>query len=170
MPKKDKSSGKYSDVRSIMPVQSLNGLSGFAPRTSPERTTAPCGFFVPESCTHLSMVGRAGEPQGSPGSLVTGSANPVRLTTSQRFATLDVAPHFLNVLHSPSVLNTPPRSGCRARQTCGFFTSIEFYGRVACSTYNTPRGKNYRPSSSGVQVPGHPTEHGAMNNLEGRPS
>ncbi|WP_237157392.1 ash family protein [Serratia plymuthica] len=34
------------------------------------------------------MVGRAGEPKGSPGSLLTGSANPVRLTTSQRFAPL----------------------------------------------------------------------------------
>ncbi|MGC2910360.1 ash family protein [Serratia marcescens] len=71
-----------------MPVQPLNGLSGFAPRTSPKRTAAPCGFFVPEGCTHLSMVGRAGEPKGSPGSLVTGSANPVRLTTIQRFAPL----------------------------------------------------------------------------------
>lgn len=74
---------------------------------------------------------------------------------------------YYDVIDLASVLNTPPRSGYRARQTCGFFTSIEFYGRVACSTYNTPRGKNYRPSSSGVQVPGHPTEHGVLNNLEG---
>ncbi|ULH13740.1 ash family protein [Serratia marcescens] len=27
------------------------------------------------------MVGRAGQPKGWPGSLLTGSANPVRLTT-----------------------------------------------------------------------------------------
>lgn len=82
----------------------------------------------------------------------------------------DIASNAPDVLHSLSVLNTPPKSGCRARQTCGFFTSIEFYGRVACSTYNTPKGKNYRPTLSGVQVPGHPTEHGVMNNLRGRTS
>lgn len=40
------------------------------------------GFFVCEAWPHLRiMVGRAGEPKGSPGSLVTGTANPVRLTT-----------------------------------------------------------------------------------------
>lgn len=88
MPKKIKFSGKSLDVRSIMPMQPLNGLSGFAPRTSTKRTTAPCGFFVCGARLHLSMVGRAGEPKGSPGSLLTGSANPVRLTTSQRFAPL----------------------------------------------------------------------------------
>nr|WP_253893567.1 ash family protein [Serratia marcescens] len=32
------------------------------------------------------MVGRTGEPKGSPGSLVTGPASPVRLTTNQRLA------------------------------------------------------------------------------------
>lgn len=40
-----------------------------------------------EASSHLFvvavMVGRAGEPEGSPGSCVTGSANPVRLTTHE---------------------------------------------------------------------------------------
>lgn len=81
-------SGNSLVVRSIMPVQPLNGLSGFATRTSRKRTTAPSGFFVCGALLHLSMVGRAGEPKGSPGSFVTGIANPVRLTTIQRFATL----------------------------------------------------------------------------------
>lgn len=80
--------GNSIDVQAIIVVQPLNGLSGFAPRTSTKRTTAPCGFFVCGAQLHLSMVGRAGEPKGSPGSLLTGSANPVRLTTSQRFAPL----------------------------------------------------------------------------------
>lgn len=40
------------------------------------------GFFVGEARPHLRiMVGRAGQPQGWPGSLVAGSSNPVRLTT-----------------------------------------------------------------------------------------
>nr|WP_242507555.1 ash family protein [Serratia proteamaculans] len=34
------------------------------------------------------MVGRAGEPKGSPGSFLTGSSNPARLTTSQRLEPL----------------------------------------------------------------------------------
>ncbi|EJM2369101.1 ash family protein [Salmonella enterica] len=42
------------------------------------------GFFTCKASSHLFiriMVGRMGEPQGSPGSLVAGSTNPVRLTT-----------------------------------------------------------------------------------------
>ncbi|EJM4066059.1 ash family protein [Salmonella enterica] len=41
------------------------------------------GFFTCKASSHLFriMVGRMGEPQGSPGSLVAGSLNPVRLTT-----------------------------------------------------------------------------------------
>ncbi|EAR6586498.1 hypothetical protein EW272_24690 [Salmonella enterica] len=39
-------------------------------------------FYVRRIATPFRfMVGRAGEPQGSPGSSVSGSANPVRLTT-----------------------------------------------------------------------------------------
>lgn len=86
MPKKNKSSGKYSDVRSIMPVQPQNRLPGLAAWLSRKRTTAPGGFFVCGVRLHLSMVGRTGEPKGSPGSFVTGPASPVRLTTNQRLA------------------------------------------------------------------------------------
>lgn len=75
-------------VRSIMPVQPQNRLPGLEHRISTKRTTAPCGFFVCGARLHLSMVGRAGEPKGSPGSLLTGSSNPVRLTTSQRLEPL----------------------------------------------------------------------------------
>ncbi|WP_440867625.1 Rha family transcriptional regulator [Symbiopectobacterium purcellii] len=44
---------------------------------------AKSGFFVCEARQHLFriMVGRAGQPQGWPGSPMTGIANPVRLTT-----------------------------------------------------------------------------------------
>lgn len=47
------------------------------------------GFFTCDASPQpfRIMVGRTGEPQGSPGSLVAGIANPVRLTTP-RFATL----------------------------------------------------------------------------------
>lgn len=44
---------------------------------------AQSGFFVRDALSHLSMVGWAGEPKGSPGSSVTGYANPVQFTTSQ---------------------------------------------------------------------------------------
>ncbi|EHV0733119.1 ash family protein [Salmonella enterica] len=48
------------------------------------------GFFTCKASSRLFvriMAGRAGEPQGSPGSCVAGIANPVRLATP-RFATL----------------------------------------------------------------------------------
>lgn len=42
------------------------------------------GFFMCEALPHLRiMVGRAGEPQGSPGSYVSGFCSPVRLTTPE---------------------------------------------------------------------------------------
>lgn len=44
---------------------------------------AQCGFFVCETPLYLSMVRRVGLPKGRPGSLVTGYANPARLTTSE---------------------------------------------------------------------------------------
>ncbi|EPA3132431.1 ash family protein, partial [Yersinia enterocolitica] len=40
------------------------------------------GFFMRKARPHLrTMVRRAGAPSGAPGSLVSGKANPVRLTT-----------------------------------------------------------------------------------------
>lgn len=44
---------------------------------------AQSGFFVRDALSHLSMVGWAGEPKGSPDSWVTGYANPAQFTTSQ---------------------------------------------------------------------------------------
>nr|WP_071591683.1 ash family protein [Pantoea agglomerans] len=41
------------------------------------------GFFVCIARLHLSMVGRAGASKDAPGALVTGYANPVRLTTNE---------------------------------------------------------------------------------------
>ncbi len=40
-------------------------------------------FLCAMHCYTQFMVGRAGQPKGWPGSLVTGSANPVRLTTHE---------------------------------------------------------------------------------------
>lgn len=75
-------SGNSLVVRSIMPVQPQNRLSGVAARTSRKRITAPAVFLCAKHChNYASMVGRAGEPKGSPGSFVTGTANLVRLTT-----------------------------------------------------------------------------------------
>ncbi|MBW5833021.1 ash family protein [Yersinia enterocolitica] len=45
-----------------------------------ERHKRACVFFIVVRYAHISMVGRTGEPQGSPVS-VPGSSNPVRLTT-----------------------------------------------------------------------------------------
>lgn len=43
------------------------------------------GFFMRQARSHQhSMVGRAGQPKGWPGSLVTGISTPVRLTTRKR--------------------------------------------------------------------------------------
>lgn len=71
-----KTGGRAGGVRDNIVLQPLNGLPGLAARTLPKRTTAPCGFFVCGARLHLSMVGRAGEPKGSPGSLVTGLLTP----------------------------------------------------------------------------------------------
>lgn len=75
--------GSWSgDVRDTIAMQPQNRLPGFAARTSRKRTTAPAVFLcVKHGHIYESMVGRAGEPKGSPGSFVTGTANLVRLTT-----------------------------------------------------------------------------------------
>lgn len=57
---------------------------GLAPRKLLERITALKRFFLCVMHSHIQiMVRRAGQPQGWPGSRVTGSANPVRLTTHE---------------------------------------------------------------------------------------
>ncbi|HEI6775450.1 TPA: ash family protein [Yersinia enterocolitica] len=59
---------------------------------SPDITKAhdrASGFFMRKAQPHLrTMVGRAGALFGAPGSLVSGTANPVRLTTLKSFAAL----------------------------------------------------------------------------------
>ncbi len=59
-----------------------------AGRGNPNVTTAhnrASVFFMRDALSHLhSMVGRAGQPQGWPGSVVTGISTPVRLTTHKR--------------------------------------------------------------------------------------
>ncbi|WP_252997086.1 ash family protein [Shigella sonnei] len=41
-----------------------------------------CGFFCVKHCHIRIMVGRAGAEKSAPGFVMTGYANPVRLTTS----------------------------------------------------------------------------------------
>lgn len=59
-----------------------------AGRGNPKFTKAhnrASGFFMRQARSHQhSMVGRAGQPKGWPGSLVTGISTPVRLTTRKR--------------------------------------------------------------------------------------
>ncbi|HHX6016745.1 TPA: ash family protein [Escherichia coli] len=51
---------------------------------SQKRTTALKRFFLcVMHCYIQFMVGRAGPPKGGPGASVTGSSNPVRLTTHE---------------------------------------------------------------------------------------
>lgn len=64
-----------------MDVQSLNGLPGLETRESVERTTALSGFFMRIVRARLSMVGRMGEPQGSPGFSTDRFSSLVRFTT-----------------------------------------------------------------------------------------
>lgn len=75
-------------IRTNIPSRQLNLASGLEPRLSTKRTTALSGFFVCGAQLYPSMVGRAGELKSSPGSLLTGSSNPVRLTTSMRLEPL----------------------------------------------------------------------------------
>ncbi|ELF2248822.1 ash family protein [Salmonella enterica] len=67
---------------SAVPHKTGAGIS--TPQISKAHNRAS-GFFMCKASSHLFririMVGRAGEPKGSPGSLLTGCGNPVRLTT-----------------------------------------------------------------------------------------
>ncbi|EHN7880872.1 ash family protein [Salmonella enterica] len=46
-------------------------------------TDAPASFLLSASLHIRIMVGWTGEPKGSPGSLITGYANPVQFTTNK---------------------------------------------------------------------------------------
>lgn len=67
---------------------------------------ARSGFFMRNALSHLSMVGWVGAPQGAPGSLLTGSANPAQFTTSQRFAPL--GGEFKKLKREAAIMATVP--------------------------------------------------------------
>uniref|UniRef100_UPI003F5901EF ash family protein n=1 Tax=Hafnia alvei TaxID=569 RepID=UPI003F5901EF len=62
-------------------MQRQNPLSGFAARRLNRRIAALAVFLCDEHAHIKIMVGCAGEPKGSPGFLLTGTANSVHLTT-----------------------------------------------------------------------------------------
>ncbi|HDT4319388.1 TPA: ash family protein [Klebsiella aerogenes] len=62
-------------------------------------TDAPASFLLSASAHAKIMVGWMGELKGSPGSLISGSANPVQLATSRD-------------LHLSVVIDTTDQGGC----------------------------------------------------------
>ncbi|TNL01877.1 hypothetical protein CYD30_27635 [Kosakonia cowanii] len=73
-----RNSGRYT---ALAAAKSADG------RGNPELVTEhnrSCGFFVLNALSHLSMVGRAGQPSGWPVSVAAGISTPVRLTTHER--------------------------------------------------------------------------------------
>ncbi|KAB7715732.1 hypothetical protein GBN32_00360 [Plesiomonas shigelloides] len=68
--------------RYISRAAAKSAAGNSTPNVTNAQHRAHRGFFVCEAWSHLDfMVGRAGQPQGWPGSFVTGSGIPVRLTT-----------------------------------------------------------------------------------------
>ncbi|EEG9875132.1 ash family protein [Salmonella enterica] len=67
----------------ISPAPHKTG-AGFRSLLTTQAHNRASGFFTCQASSHpfRIMVGRMGEPKGSPGSCVAGTANPVRLTTS----------------------------------------------------------------------------------------
>ncbi|EMD4144530.1 ash family protein, partial [Salmonella enterica] len=67
----------------ISPAPHKTG-AGIETPTATKAHNRASGFFTCKASSRLFiriMAGRMGEPQGSPGSLVAGSLNPVRLAT-----------------------------------------------------------------------------------------
>lgn len=101
------------------------------------------GFFMGEACPHLFviMVGRAGEPQGSPGSLVTGYANPVRLTTPLEIGVS--GGELLKPSQEDAVMATAPNQ-THPKFLCCFFRDKQslivglVYPTISNLTNNTP--------------------------------
>lgn len=73
----------------ISPAPHKTGAGFRTPQINKAHNRAS-GFFTCDALPHLFriMAGRTGQPKGWPGSLLTGSANPVRLTTPE-FRTSD---------------------------------------------------------------------------------
>lgn len=82
------------------------------------------------------------------------------------FSQQNFANRSLGVLRLLSVLNTPPTSGSRTRQTCGFFTSID-YGRVACIPKNSRKAKVTGRLVAVFKYLTAPLNKGKLNNLQG---
>lgn len=131
---------------------------------------AQSGFFMRYALSRLSMVGWVGEPKGSPGSVLTGSANPAQFTTSQRFAPLggelyklkteaaimatiptEVAP-AIQVVNGQAVTSSLAVAECFCKLHKDVLTKIS---RLECSTEFTER--NFTPSeytdTSGRKLP-----------------
>lgn len=131
---------------------------------------AQSGFFMRYALSRLSMVGWVGEPKGSPGSVLTGSANPAQFTTSQRFAPLggelyklkteaaimatiptEVAP-AIQVVNGQAVTSSLAVAECFRKLHKDVLTKIS---RLECSTEFTER--NFTPSeytdTSGRKLP-----------------
>ncbi|ECC2479732.1 hypothetical protein FOK40_25625, partial [Salmonella enterica] len=68
----------------ISPAPHKTGAGPANPLTTQAHNRAS-GFFTCQASSHpfRIMVGRTGEPQGSPGSCVAGFCSPVRLTTHE---------------------------------------------------------------------------------------
>lgn len=73
--------GNRCDVRAIISVHPLMGCRDWNPGYHQSAQPRHAVFLCAKHGHIQIMVGRAGELRGSPGSLVTGSSNPVRLTT-----------------------------------------------------------------------------------------
>ncbi|EEJ6098590.1 ash family protein [Salmonella enterica] len=86
----------------ISPAPHKTG-AGFRSLLTTKAHNRASGFFTCDASPHLFriMAGRTGEPKGSPGSLVAGTANPVRLATPS-FAALGGELSQLTTKGSPS--------------------------------------------------------------------
>ncbi|MFZ1872209.1 MAG: hypothetical protein WAU54_05390 [Chania sp.] len=79
-----KLSGKSADVQDIIGLQPINRLSGFAPWKSKVALAASAVFLCAKhSNTSKLWWGVQGSFRAGRVSLLTGSANPVRLTTQE---------------------------------------------------------------------------------------
>ncbi|QHA85724.1 Rha family phage regulatory protein [Serratia rhizosphaerae] len=90
------SAGRYS------PCAAAKSAAGIGVPVFTRAHNRAKAVFLCAAQLHLSMVGRAGQPQGWPGSRVTGYANPVRLTTS----VIGVSGGELNNLSHEAVIMT----------------------------------------------------------------
>ncbi|EIE7702823.1 ash family protein [Salmonella enterica] len=74
----NRNNGRY-----ITPAPHKTGAGIGTPMFTKAHNRASAVFLRAKHCLIRIMVGRAGQPKGWPGSLVTGSSNPVRLTTHE---------------------------------------------------------------------------------------